>query len=84
MSSERKPSGTWAPLPPPRNRAWEEASRGKDLAHPAPYAPSATYRVGEVILHPRFGTGIVQGVKEGGKIYVVFEDDTRVLAQGQK
>ena len=84
MSHDRKPSGTWAPLPAPRHRAWEEASRGKNLDVATPYDPAASYTLGEVIMHPRFGPGIVQGVKESGKIYVVFEDDTRVLAHGRK
>lgn len=84
MSDDRTPSGTWAPLPPPRNQAWEDARRGKDLGHPRPYRPADSYSLDEVITHPHFGLGIVRGIKEGGKIYVVFEDDTRVLAHGRK
>ena len=80
---DRKPSGTWAPSPPPRHEAWEEAKRGKDLSNPVLYDSSATYEVGQVISHPTFGIGIVMGVKHGGKMYVVFENKTRTLVTGR-
>mgnify|MGYP006278310221 CR=1 FL=1 len=76
----RKASGTWAPAPPKRApKIWQEAIAGKDLSNPVPYHPKSTYTVGQVLMHGRFGTGVVMGVKEGGKIVVVFEDDMRVL-----
>lgn len=75
---KRKASGTWAPLPPPRYPAWEEASRGVDLSQPVPYRPQGSYRLGQVIEHPRFGVGIVRG-RKGHVLYVVFPDDTRRL-----
>ena len=81
--SRRSTSTTWT-RPTPRHQAWEEASRGKDLSDPRPYRPRERYTLDEVIAHPRFGLGIVRGVKQGDKIYVVFEDDTRVLAHGRK
>jgi hypothetical protein len=82
--TKKKPSGTWAPLPPPRNRAWEEASAGKDLTDPRPYKPQETFALGEVIAHQSFGLGIVMGFKKGGKMIVVFGDTTRILIQGAK
>ncbi len=82
--TKRKPSGTWAPLPPPKNQAWEEASAGKDLTDPRPYRPQETFALGEAISHPSFGLGIVMGFKEGRKIIVVFQDTTRILVQGAK
>lgn len=84
MTGDRKPSGTWAPLPPPRNQAWENTSKGKDLSNPAPYSPKDTYAIGDVLLHKDFGVGIVMGIKEGGKLIVVFETCTRKLVHGLK
>jgi hypothetical protein len=84
MTSDRKPSGTWAPLPPPRQPAWENAVRDKDLSNPTPYTPKGTFAIGEIIQHKKFGVGVVMGVKEGGKIIVVFETATRILAHGLK
>jgi hypothetical protein len=80
----KKPSGTWAPLPPPKNQAWEIASAGKNLDNPRPYSPRETFVLGDVIEHKSFGVGIVMGFKEGNKIIVVFKDTTRKLAQGAK
>jgi hypothetical protein len=82
--TKKKPSGTWAPLPPPRNQAWENASAGKDLENPRPYSPKETFALGDVIEHQSFGTGIVMGFKEGKKIIVVFRNTTRILLQGAK
>ena len=80
----RKTSGTWAPLPPPKNQAWENASLGKDLDNPRLYHPKETFTLGEVIGHKSFGVGIVMGFKEGKKMIVVFRDTTRILIQGAK
>lgn len=80
----KKPSGTWALLPPPKNQAWEEAARGKDLDHPRPYHPGKAFALGDVIAHQSFGLGIVMGFKEGGKMIVVFENTTRIMLQGAK
>jgi hypothetical protein len=82
--TNKKPSGTWAPLPPPRNQAWEEASEGKDLRNPLPYHPKRTFSLGDVIHHEKFGVGIVMGFKEGKKMIVVFRDTTRMMTQGAK
>ncbi|RME25788.1 MAG: hypothetical protein D6806_07295 [Deltaproteobacteria bacterium] len=82
MSDERKPSGTWAPMPPPRNKAWEEAARDVDLSSAVPYRPQERYEVGQVIEHPKYGIGIVRGVK-GNLAYVVFHDTIRKLAMGR-
>ena len=76
----RKPSGTWAPLGPPRNKAFEDACRGKDLSDPVAYNPKSNYQLGDVIKHMNFGIGIVMGHREGNKIIVVFNDKTRKLA----
>jgi hypothetical protein len=80
---ERKPSGTWAPMPPPKNQAWEEAIAGKDLDSPVAYDPARGFSLGQVIRHDKFGIGVVMGVKIGNKIIVVFEDRTRILVKGQ-
>lgn len=79
---DRKPSGTWAPMPPPKNQAWEEASRDKDLSNPIPYSPKTIFQVGDVLTHPKFGIGIVMGQKEGGKIIVIFQQSTNRLVHG--
>ncbi|GAG43550.1 unnamed protein product, partial [marine sediment metagenome] len=83
-SRTKKSSGTWAPPPPKRPAAaWQEATAGKDISNPIAYHPKTTFELGQVIIHGKFGVGVVMGVKEGAKIIVVFEDDTKVLVHGR-
>lgn len=76
-------TGTWAPAADKQPaKSWIEASAGKDLANPIAYHPKTTFELEQVILHGKFGIGVVMGIKDEGrikKIIVVFEDDTRVL-----
>lgn len=82
--SRQKASGTWAETPKARPpKAWQEAVAGKDLSRSDPYSPQATFEAGQVIMHGKFGLGIVMGTKPGGKIIVVFEDDTRLFVHGR-
>ncbi len=80
----RKSSGTWAPPPPPRSKAWQEATRDRNLSAPIPYDPSEIYSQGQVIVHAGFGVGVVMGVKQPNKIIVVFKNRTRKLLMGRK
>ena len=82
--SRSKRSGTWAESPKARpHSAWAEATAGKNLSRSVPYSPQSTFEVGQVLLHGKFGLGVVMGSKAGGKIIVVFEDDTRLLIHGR-
>ena len=78
---ERKISGTWAPLPPPKNENFEEACEGKDLTNPTNYHPKKSFTIDQVIQHVKFGIGIVMGIKDSSKIIVVFKDGVRKLVQ---
>jgi hypothetical protein len=78
-SGSRRTVSTKKAKPPPAEKAWQEASRDKDVANPVPYHPSRTFEEGQVILHGKFGIGVITEVKTGGKIQVVFPDATRVL-----
>lgn len=58
---------------------WQKALKDKDIENPRAYNPKETYLAGQVILHAKFGIGVVLEVRQGGKITVIFEDDTRTL-----
>jgi len=47
---------------------------------PRAYSPQGTYAVGERIVHPSFGTGVVAGTPGPGKVDVVFPAGNRTLA----
>ena len=46
-----------------------------------PYSMSKTFEKKALITHPKFGKGLVIST-EGGRLEVMFEDDTRKLAHG--
>ncbi len=58
---------------------WEKKLEEKKSQQTRPYKPQETFLAGEVIQHPKFGLGIVEEVKRGGKIAVLFRDDELVL-----
>jgi hypothetical protein len=47
---------------------------------PRAYSPQASFAVGERIVHPNFGTGIVASTPGPGKVDVVFPAGARTLA----
>jgi len=51
-----------------------------DLSRPPrPFAPSETYRVGDRLLHPQFGEGVVQALAGPRKIRVLFQAGPKAL-----
>ena len=65
------------PLPEDR---WEAALAGsKGQSHP--YNREAKYRVGDVVLHDRFGKGVVLKLYSN-KCDVLFQDQERLMASG--
>jgi len=55
-----------------------------DLSRPSrDFQMSDTYQVGDRILHPRFGEGVVQAVVGTRKVEVLFEGVAKTLVQGR-
>jgi len=50
--------------------SWEEAR-----SSPAPAAPGSEYRLGDDVVHPAFGEGVVTGLEPGGIVVVRFASD---------
>lgn len=54
-----------------------------DLGRPArSFRPSDTYEVGERMVHPTFGEGVVQATRGTTKVEVLFPAGTKLLVQG--
>jgi hypothetical protein len=68
---------------PAFHHVWDDITGGLDLSKPIPYHPAVEFSKGQVIVHGKFGIGVVMEVKEGGKILVVFRDETRVLVNAR-
>ena len=67
----------------------EEALRHLEVADRADpsrpcrsFRPRDTYEVGDRMLHPTFGEGVVQATRGATKVEVLFEAGTKLLVQG--
>ena len=60
---------------------WERSIAGRAASEFAPYAIAATYVVGQLVRHARFGDGIVTEVNAAQKMTVLFADGPKLLAQ---
>jgi hypothetical protein len=47
------------------------------------FDPSDTWQVGDRMVHPSFGKGVVQATLGAKKVEVLFETGTKRLVQGQ-
>ena len=76
-TAKSKTSSTPSPNP------WAQAIKGKNLGQSIPYNPQTTFEKDQIILHSRFGTGIVLEAQSPKKILVAFEDRSRLLLHGR-
>jgi hypothetical protein len=59
-------------------KVWADETAGKDDAAFTAYSPSARFAKGALVLHAKFGKGLVVGV-EGPRLEVLFEDGVKKL-----
>jgi hypothetical protein len=71
-----KDDDAWAKPPEPEPQ-WSEVEAKPDDAF-VPFALSSRYAKGDLILHPKFGKGLVVGV-EGPRIEVLFQEGKKKL-----
>jgi hypothetical protein len=84
--SKRAPSGLKAPKPTrtfvKNSEYWETKMADKKQVPLKPYKTQELFKLGDVISHSKFGVGIVEEVKNNGKIVVLFRDEERTLVHG--
>lgn len=61
---------------------WEKAISGRTPGDFSAYAIAATYAVGQLLRHPKFGDGVVMEINAPQKVTVLFADGAKLLAQG--
>jgi len=54
----------------------------KSAAPMLPYTPKEVFQQGDVIKHTQFGVGIVEEVRKGGKMVVLFREGDKLLVFG--
>lgn len=65
-----------------RYDGWATRTLGKTVDAFTRYSMDAKLELGQLVLHPKFGEGYVEGVREDGKVSVMFRDGPRTLAHG--
>lgn len=76
-TSATKPPRTKAPSVPVE-QVWASAINHA-TGETKPYSLSTSYAESDIVLHPKFGKGIVQKRLEDSKIQVLFESDLKIL-----
>lgn len=61
---------------------WQRAMRERKTYNPLPYAPTLQPKPGDVIQHPSFGLGLVEGLLDG-KAKILFATGVRLLVVGR-
>jgi len=88
-SATSKRSSSLAPKAPRATKTfvknsdyWEQKMATKKQVPMKPYKTQELFNLGDVISHSKFGLGIVEEVKDNGKIVVLFRDEERTLIHG--
>ncbi|MGC4092048.1 MAG: hypothetical protein QM756_30040 [Polyangiaceae bacterium] len=63
-----------------RYEGWASKTLGQAVDAFTRYSMDRTFRVGELVMHSKFGEGYVDQVLEGGKVNVMFREGAKVLA----
>jgi len=63
-----------------RYDAWAGRTLGRTVDAFKRYSMEQTLKPGDLVLHPKFGEGYVEAVREDGKVSVMFRDGARTLA----
>ncbi len=61
---------------------WETKMAQKSAATLLPYSPKEIFQLGDVIKHPTFGVGLIEEVRKGGKMVVLFREGDKLLVFG--
>lgn len=63
-----------------RYDGWAKRTLGRTLDAFTRYSMESKFAPGELVLHPKFGEGYVDTVREDGKVSIMFRDGPRTLA----
>lgn len=64
-----------------RESSWERAVTGKMISDFIKYNVKTSFKVGDLVKHPKFGDGVVTTIIDAHKVEILFKDEPRKLAQ---
>jgi hypothetical protein len=93
--SYRKPKGVTSPRPKTERKPaqkitmrsadiWEAKLAGRHKEEVVNYSVKDTYKPGQLVQHVQFGLGIVEELKAGNKLTILFKLGERLLIHGLK
>ena len=64
-----------------REQSWERAVTGRLVTDFIKYNVKTSFKVGDLVKHPKFGDGVVTTIIDAHKVEILFRDEPRKLAQ---
>jgi hypothetical protein len=64
-------------------REWQQNVANRDSTDFLPYSIHKTFEVGQLVNHPKFGSGYVKEALTAQKLCILFRDGPRTLVHGQ-
>jgi hypothetical protein len=61
---------------------WEKKISECNESQMKDYSPKNLYQKGDVVKHTKFGMGVIEEIRQPGKIVVLFRDAERTLVHG--
>jgi hypothetical protein len=82
-SSKSKKGSAIAPKSPSPAREWQTNVADRDSADFVPYSIHTTFEAGQLVSHPKFGSGYVKETLASQKLCILFKDGPRTLVHGR-
>ena len=79
-AGKKAPATTKSPSPA---REWQTNVADRDSADFVPYSIDKTFEPGQLVSHPKFGSGYVKEALASQKLCVLFKDGPRTLVHGR-
>lgn len=78
--SAKKPAA--APKVAGTAREWQATVGDRDSSEFVPYSIHRTFEAGQLVLHPKFGSGFVKETLASHKLCILFKDGPKTLVHG--
>jgi len=82
-SKSSKKGSAIAPKSPSPAREWQTNVADRDSTEFLPYSIHTTFEPGQLVNHPKFGSGYVKETLQAQKLCILFKDGPRTLVHGR-
>lgn len=82
-ASASKKSASPTPKASSGAREWQANVADRDSSDFLPYSIHTTFQTGQLVTHPKFGSGLVKETLASQKLCILFKDGPRTLVHGR-